>query len=121
MKNIISFILIIAFCVGACSWSVADKDLKNVNDFCKKNYPQMKMKIVSLDELPDNRTKSNCVYIEKIVSFSNGKSGTTTDGFYIAYNKRVPKGQKVISYAIWNPYTNYCDDVVQVFDNGTSR
>ena len=106
---------------------VYDKNLvtsrKLAKEYCKVNYPNHKIKFVKLcDKRLLKRKGKKVVYIEKIVSKSKGKYGWTTKGhYYIAYNRKVKKGKKVISYCVWNPYTNYCDDVVAVADNKQIR
>ena len=70
----------------------------------------------------ENREGKNIVYIEVIESTSNGDgTGTMDGGWMIAYNTTVPQGEHVMSYCIYNPNTNYCDDVVAVVDNGMIR
>ena len=69
----------------------------------------------------EHRKGKHIVYIEKFVSYSKGKYGYSKEGYYVKYNKRVKKGKKVISYFIYNPYTNYFDDVVAVVDNKMIR
>ena len=69
-----------------------------------------------------HRTEVKYVYVEIIKSHSNGgKYGTTIDGYTIAYNKELPKGIEVISYCIYSPFNNYCDDVTAVVDNNMIR
>ena len=70
-----------------------------------------------------HRKGKKIVYIEKIVSISSGKNyGYTKKGhYYIAYNKKVKKGKRVVSYFVWNPNTNYCDDVIASVDNKMIR
>ena len=87
--------------------------------YAKANYPKCKIVFVKMnDKRIDNRKGKKTVYIEKLVSRSTGKNyGYTIKGhYYIKYNKKVAKGKTVISYCIWNPYTNYIDDVVAVAD-----
>ena len=71
----------------------------------------------------DNRREKPYIVVSKVYSISDGTGygwyGTKTKGtnYIIAYNKRVPKGKRVLSYVIWNPKTNYCDDILYVVDN----
>lgn len=55
------------------------------------------------------------------MSYSKGTYGYSKKGEYVKYNKKVKKGKKAISYFIYNPETNYCDDVVAVIDCGKIR
>lgn len=96
--------------------------------FAKANYPKCKIKFITLSNEKNwkkilKRKGKNIVYIEKCITKSSGKNyGYTIKGhYYVAYNKKVPKGKKVTSYFIWNPYTNYCDDVVAAVDNKMIR
>lgn len=106
---------------------VYDKNLvtsrKLAKEYCKVNYPNHKIKFVKLNSKKLLKRKGKkVVYIEKIISKSKGRYGWTTKGhYYIAYNRKVKKGKKVVSYCVWNPYTNYCDDVVAVADNKQIR
>lgn len=96
---------------------------KIAKEYCKVNYPKCKVKFVKMfDKRIDKRKGKKIVYVEKMVSRSKGKYGYTIKGhYYIRYNRKVKKGKKVISYCIWNPYTNYIDDVVAVVDNKQIR
>lgn len=70
-------------------------------------------------ELTTNR--HGTVYVQVVKSISQGKQGKTRGGYILDYNKRVRRGKVVTSYLIYNPYTNYDDDVVAVVDNGMLR
>lgn len=112
----------ILFAIAILTWGGnAPHDALNTIGYCKMNYPQHEIVITDYDSIPKDRKDCGKVYVERIVSTSSGDHGTTADDYYIAYNKDVPKGETVVSYAVFNPYTNYCDDVVQVFDNNMSR
>ena len=86
--------------------------------YAKANYPKCKVVFVKMnDKRIDNRKGKKTVYIEKLVSKSKGNYGyTIKEHYYIKYNRKVKKGNKVVSYLLWNPYTNYIDDVVAVAD-----
>ena len=91
--------------------------------YCKKHYPKCKIKFIRFgNKAVLKRKGKKIVYVEKIVSRSKGCYGLTIKGkYYIKYNRKVKKGKKVVSYCIWNPYTNYIDDVVAVVDNKKIR
>lgn len=103
--------------------SSQSKDLTLVRKYCKRNYPTHTVKIVSKynPKIMENRKGKKIVYVEKFISYSKGKYGYSKKGEYVKYNKKVKKGKKVVSYFIYNPYTNYCDDVVAVIDNNMLR
>lgn len=127
MKNkILILIAIVMFAtVFSCNYtySKAKSDWGIVKTYCSNHYKGYKIKKVSLfSKKLNNRKGKKIVYVEKVVSISNGKGGGIIKGkWYIAYNKKVKKGKKVVSYCIWNPYTNYCDDIVAVVDNKRIR
>ena len=91
------------------------------------NYPKCKIKFIKLNNKGwkklENRKGKKIVYIEKCITISNGKGGgfTKKGHYYVAYNKKVKKGKKVTSYFVYNPYTNYVDDIVAAVDNKMIR
>lgn len=102
---------------------VYDKSLvtsrKLAKAYAKANYPKCKVVFVKENSKKILKRKGKkTVYIEKVVSKSSGANyGYTIKGhYYIKYNRKIEKGKKVTSYCLWNPYTNYCDDVVAVAD-----
>ena len=90
-----------------------------VKSYCTKYYKGYKIKYFTKwnEKTMLHRKGKKVIYVEKMISYSKGKYGYTKEGCYIRYNKKVKKGKKVISYCIYNPRTNYCDDVVAVVDN----
>ena len=99
---------------------------KLVVAYAKANYPNHKIQFITLNnghKKLKNRKGKYIVYIEKCVTKSNGKGGgfTKKGHYYVAYNKKVKKGKKVTSYFVYNPKTNYVDDVVAVVDNKIIR
>lgn len=91
--------------------------------YAKEHYSECKVKFFRhYSEKIEHRKGTKVVWIWKIYSKSNGgKYGTCEDGSIIAYNKKVKKGKRIVSYCIYNPYTNYCDDIVAVVDNKKIR
>ena len=102
-------------------------DMKLAIAYAKANYPKCKIKFITLNKKGwkklENRKGKKIVYIERCVTYSNGKKGgyTKKGHYYVAYNKKVKKGKKVVSYFVYNPYTNYIDDVVAAVDNKITR
>ena len=131
MKKIIVIILSVTIIFGIGCAPVQAKTTTNrdiVKEYCKKHYPNYKIKYYNYDDYNEkvilHRKGKKVVYVEKFVSYSSGKkykSGYSEEGYYICYNKKVPKGKKVVSYLIYNPRTNYCDDIVAVVDNNKIR
>ena len=95
-----------------------------VKEYRNKHFKGYKIKYFKKwdEKKMTNRKGKKILYVEKMVSYSKGKKyGYTKDGCYIRYNKKVKKGKKVISYCIYNPKTNYIDDVIAVVDNKKIR
>lgn len=103
------------------------KDLYLTYRYIEKHYKNCSIKFIKEGKQWQNiklktRKGKHVVYIEVIKSVSHGRWGRTTKyGCYIKYNKPVRKGKKVSSYCIYNPNTNYYDDVTSVIDNGMIR
>ena len=109
-----------------------NKDLSVATTYISRHYPGYKVRFV-----PEGKTNmiklrtrkgKRIIYVEVLKSNARrnlqGKRrswGITTKGSYITYNRRVKKGKRVTSYCIWNPNSNYTDDVVAVVDNGFIR
>ena len=121
MKRIIVLVAVLAFLVGCAPSTKTDAQI--VRKFCHENYSTCKVVYLNSynEETITNRKDKNIVYVEKVVSTSHGNHGYDLEGYYISYNKWVWFGNKVTSYVIYNPYTNYCDDVVAVVDNEKIR
>lgn len=109
-----------------------NKDLSVATTYISRHYPGYKVRFVP-EGKPNTmklrtRKGKRVVYVEVLKSHAKGNLkgkrrswGITTKGSYITYNRRVKKGKQVKSYCIWNPNTNYTDDVVAVVDNGFIR
>lgn len=109
-----------------------NKDLSVATTYISRHYPGYKVRFVP-EGKPNTmklrtRKGKRIVYVEILKSRAKGSLkgkrrswGITTKGSYITYNRRVKKGKRVTSYCIWNPNTNYTDDVVAVVDNGFIR
>ena len=122
----IPFILVAIMLIIADSSMVFASSPSNyeiAKSYAKHNYPNCKVVLLKhYDEKKiEHRKGKNIVYIEKFVSYSKGKYGYSKDGYYVKYNTKVKKGKKVVSYFIYNPNTNYCDDVIAVVDNHKIR
>jgi hypothetical protein len=126
-KRIIAIGLAIATIMAApCAVHGAVKtDRQLVNDYCKSHYKGYTVQVVDSHKLSawriTHRKGRKIVLVEKVTSVSQGKWGLQYGRYYIAYNKRVRRGKKVVSYCIYNPKTNYIDDLVAVVDNREVR
>jgi len=129
MKNVIRVLIMIMVLCFAVPISVEAKSAKTDYQIAKTlvKSTHKPMKLVKYNSKKSNfiishRKGKNYIVVEKIVSTSRGnKSGLTSDGYYIAYNKKVPKGRLVTSYIIYAPNSNEFDEVLWVVDNETYR
>ena len=69
--------------------------------------------------------KHHIMYIERIIGkvTDNEKNGTVLNppvdgGYYISYAsvKGARKGDLIITYCVYNPYSNYDDDIIERWD-----
>ena len=118
---LIAIMIVIANITSVFGVSVSDYEL--AKNFAKRNYPNCKIVLLKSYDANkiEHRQGTNTVYIEKFVSYSKGKYGYSKKGEYVKYNKKVKKGKKVTSYFVYNPNTNYCDDIIAVVDNHKLR
>ena len=77
------------------------------------------------EEMLTTRAEHNIMYIERIQGIVTDieKNGTVLNppedgGYYISYKsvKGARKGDTIITYCVYNPYSNYDDDVIERWD-----
>ena len=77
------------------------------------------------EEMLTTRTDHNIMYIERIIGkvTDNEKNGTVLNppedgGYYISYASvdDAEIGDTIITYCVYNPYSNYDDDVIERWD-----
>lgn len=77
------------------------------------------------EEMLTTRTDHNVMYIERIIGkvTDNEKNGTVLNppedgGYYISYAsvKGARKGDIIVTYCVYNPFSNYDDDVIERWD-----
>lgn len=108
-------------CIIKTEPASAKSNLQIVKQLCKSLKKPIKFVPINSKKILHRKNK-NYIVVEKVVSYSSGKKyGYTKEGYYIAYNKKVPKNKKVVSYFIYNPKTNYFDDILWAIDNNTYR
>lgn len=58
------------------------------------------------------------VAVSTVLDYRQGgvPQGFDQHGNYIAYNPGVVPGQRALSIFVWNPFTNWCDDIVIRWD-----
>lgn len=134
MRNLLLILAVIMmFAVNPVSAKAnTNKDLSIATTYISRHYPGYKVRFVpegkpSMMKLRTRKGK-RIVYVEVLKSNAKGNLqgkrrswGITTKGSYITYNRRVKKEKRIKSYCIWNPNSNYSDDVVAVVDNGMIR
>lgn len=92
-----------------------------------KNAPMVK--VIDCNELTEEmlttRTEHHIMYIERIIGkvADNEKNGTVLNppedgGYYISYAsvEDARKGDIIITYCVYNLYSNYDDDVIERWD-----
>jgi hypothetical protein len=77
------------------------------------------------EEMLTTRKEKNIMYIERIIGkvTDNAKNGKVLNppvdgGYYISYAsvEDAEIGDTIITYCVYNPYTNYDDDVIERWD-----
>ena len=77
------------------------------------------------EKMLTTRKEKNIMYIERIIGkvTDNEKNGTVLNppkdgGYYISYAsvKGARKGDTIITYCVYNPFSNYDDDVIERWD-----
>ena len=113
IRTIIAIIIVLAFAFGNMSMAKAStkSDLSLAKSWAKSQY-NTTIKVVNEYKVPSNR--NGVCYIEKVkTKAKGGYEGRTIKGNYsVKYPKKVKKGKKVTIYLIYNPNSNYSDDVV---------
>lgn len=76
-------------------------------------------------EMLTTRKEKNVMYIEKIVGVVTDDNGNgevlnppKDGGYYISYDRveDARKGDYIVTYCVYNPYTNWDDDVIERWD-----
>lgn len=77
------------------------------------------------EEMLTTRAERNVMYIERIIGkvTDNAKNGKVLNppvdgGYYISYAsvEDARKGDTIITYCVYNPFSNYDDDVIERWD-----
>lgn len=77
------------------------------------------------EEMLTTRTEHNVMYIERIIGkvTDNAKNGKVLNppedgGYYISYAsvEDAEIGDTIITYCVYNPFSNYDDDVIERWD-----
>ena len=129
MKNVIRVIILVVImllCCVDCHAETPKSNLQLLKETCQENYGNSKIKFIfgysdETTEIIENRQGKDYIVVEIVVSQSNGNDGYDFNDCYITYNEYVNPGNYVISYCIYNPNTNYIDDITFVIDNQKVR
>lgn len=125
MKKIMMPLVVLLF-FSLCPISVQAKSnyqiVKNLTKSLHKPVKVVRFNSKKSDFIISHRKGKNYIVAEKVITFSDGnRGGWTKDGWYVTYNKRVPRNKKVVSYIIYSPCSNKFDDILWIVDNKTFR
>lgn len=101
----------------------------NATEYTKAVKAAPMVKVIDCDKLTEKmlttRTEHHIMYIERIIGkvTDNKKNGKVLNppkdgGYYISYAsvKGARKGNLIVTYCVYNPYTNWDDDVIERWD-----
>lgn len=118
MKKIL---IIIAFSLLLTTTVAGATNTQLINKFCRTNYPGKKVKIVNQSKINYNsfthRKNKKIIYVIKFRAKSAGVGGYTKSGSFVRFNRYNKINKWVNVYYIYNPHTNYEDDVVARISN----
>ena len=135
MKRIMLLMIVASMVLSGiviCEAKSEKTDWQIAKELCR-NFGYKKIKIIETNKITDrelwtiieNRKSRKVIYVEKVISVSDGNGHgwyDTPDGKYIiGYNKKVKKGRRVTSYVIYNPKNNDPEGYLYIVDNGTFR
>ena len=134
MKRIIALVMLMIFVIGCAPCMAKSPSNKAiVKTYCEKHYKGYKVKYFTEwnEKKMVHRANKKVVYVQIEKSVSSGKKDSCNGKYwgYVKgqkyyktwYNTKVRKGKEVISYYIYNPHSNYTDDIVAVVDNKKIR
>lgn len=101
----------------------------NATEYTKAVKAAPMVKVIDCNDLTEEmlttRKENSIMYIERIIGkvTDNEKNGTVLNppvdgGYYISYAsvKGARKGDLIITYCVYNPFSNYDDDVIERWD-----
>lgn len=120
--------IVIASFIETYAAPVSKRDAKTVKTYVHRTYGRcLAISIAPAEQTPDsvieNRMGTGVVYVDQFVTRSKGRYGVVTTkgpfkGRRIRYENRHKRGKTVILYLIYNPNSNYSDDVVAFVEGG---
>lgn len=112
---------VIIFSLLLTTTASAATNMQLVNKFCRTNYPGKKVKVIDQGKLNYNtfthRKGKRYVYVIKFRAKSAGVGGYTKSGSFVRFNRYNKINKWVNVYYIYNPHTNYEDDVIARISN----
>lgn len=118
---IFSILVLGIFSVNASASTTKMTNYQMMKKICRFYHKPPKVvsgRFDSIKKVVTHRKNKKYIVVEKIVSISaGGRKGYDKYNQLITYNKCVKKGKKVITYLIYNPKTNYFDDIIFKIDN----
>lgn len=98
--------------------------LMPASEVAAQAIPEIKTVVIDSRKLTHKmlvtRKKKHIMYIEvcKGTVKNKKKDGRLSNGSYISYKKvkGCHKGDKIITYCVYNPFTNYDNDIIERWD-----
>ena len=98
--------------------------LMPTSEVAAQAIPEIKTVVIDSRKLTHKmlvtRKKKHIMYIEvcKGTVKNKKKDGRLSNGSYISYKKvkGCHKGDKIITYCVYNPFTNYDNDIIERWD-----
>lgn len=128
MKNRIKKVLLVTLATLTVIGNTTSAPV-NATEYSEAVKTAPMVKVIDCNDLTEEmlttRTDHNVMYIERIIGkvTDNKKNGKIINppkdgGYYISYAsvKGARKGDTIITYCVYNPYSNYDDDVIERWD-----
>ena len=128
MKNRIKKVLLVTLATLTVIGNTTSAPV-NATEYSEAVKTAPMVKVIDCNDLTEEmlttRTDHNVMYIERIIgkvtdNEKNGKVLNPPDdgGYYISYAsvKGARKGDVIVTYCVYNPYSNYDDDVIERWD-----
>ena len=128
MKNRIKKVLLVTLATLTVIGNTTSAPV-NATEYSEAVKTAPMVKVIDCNDLTEEmlttRTDHNVMYIERIIgkvtdNEKNGKVLNPPDdgGYYISYASVADAeiGDTIITYCVYNPYSNYDDDVIERWD-----
>ena len=128
---IIFVTLVFSSAIEARAEQIAKRDAKQIKSFVACEYGNgYKIRIKEAEKTSDktlaNRKGKRIIYVDQFTTKSKGKYGIVIrngrfNGRKIKYNSNHKKGKIIKVYWLYNPYSNFTDDVIAVIETGKTK